>query len=741
MAITKDFVADYGADNTGVASVTTKLYTNLKTDMQGQDVNLTFPAGSYNNATFGGDGGSWINGALDLNVTATGATLFGDGGVFLSTSHLAQIGIDASSQTPAGFTTAGGKSARIQTVNAGATSVTLTAASAAAGHISRFSVGQWMMVCGLAIQSIFLGSYGFPPNFQWHDFVKITNITGDTITFDRALTSYYSSAWPEMNRGTEFEVDSGGPATIFALSPFWAGNTTFNGGTYTNGNLINCYRENFTMNGGTSSGFPIYPSVQRSWSAINHTATAALVEHDKLVDLVTIQGGEYSQWKCQSSSTKLLQMDGVTIGSGGINGTPRNTTVNNCTISGPIVMGPVSYGAGETFRCTNTSISGSISSASAVGGALPSYVTMANGIITIPISTTNDVVRVFVPDAYGRNVFFWQTNTTNTTGTSKVLGITSDVWPAADNQTATTNVTINASSNVLQVSSSIFAADDVGKVIVVPNGHSSSTYKGVITQYNSANEVLVGDNFTNTLAASSKTIQWGTCNIYVQTNDTGGFPSSKLISGYSFIRVRSNGVRSVYFENCTGSEQAVDLSQVGAQNKPYASYTKRTYTGQMPTAASSGNRLSAAGAVAGTGSKVQMIGTITSLKINVITPYTGSGVPGALTAGIAQFGVSLNVNGTSTGFNPRINVKIAGERVFTPGVAATGGQSGDTLPTLPAGAWINNGFDPVLSTNITSEYLADTGVGPVFTIEMITDQGISTGPTAVVPLRMRLRSA
>ncbi len=65
-------VTDYGADNTGVADVTAKFYTDLKTDAQGQDLNLTTPAGSYNFATYGGP--SWLDGAGTVDVTATGAT-------------------------------------------------------------------------------------------------------------------------------------------------------------------------------------------------------------------------------------------------------------------------------------------------------------------------------------------------------------------------------------------------------------------------------------------------------------------------------------------------------------------------------------------------------------------------------------------------------------------------------------------------------------------------------------------
>lgn len=718
MAITKNLVTDYGADNTGSSSITTILYSNLKTDMQGQDVNLTFPAGSYNIATFGGDGGSWINGALDLNVTATGATLFGSGGVFLSTSHLAQVGIDHAS----------GKSARIQTVSAGATSVTLTAASASAGHISRFSVGQWIMVCGWPIQAIFQGAYGFPPNFQWHDFVKITDITGSTITIDRPLTSYYSSAWPEMNRGSAFEVDSAGPATIFALNANWAGNTTFTGGTYTNSNLINCYRENFTMNGGTSSSLPIYPSVTRSWTAINHTATAALVEHDKLCDLVTVRGGEYTQWHTQSSSTKLLQIDGASIGS--LNGTPRNTTVDNATITNDINIGPLAYGRGETFICRNTVVGGEIDGGLHERGprdeGVTGYFLMSGGVITVPMSVGDYGTRTLVPDATGRNVLFWH-GAHGTVAPFRVLSVTSDTWPAADIQTQTVNVTMTSGTKALQVSSPIFSAADVGKVLIVPGVQSGGVnMKTFITAYTDAQNVTVFDPLSgSTLAASSKQIQWGTCNMYVRTDQSGGIPS---LGGTVYVPP----AMSCRFESCTGTDQAVDLSQAAAQNRPLHSYTKRQYTGNLPTASSSGFRLSAAGALAGQGSKVQMWGYIQSIKFNVTRAYTGA--QGTLTAGLGQFFTWLNINDTWTQYNPRINMKVLGERVITVG-SVTGTQSGDSNLSLGSSpAWISDGFDPVLSANISGE---SSSVWPEFTIEMITNQGF---PTLVAPLRLGTRA-
>jgi hypothetical protein len=732
VAISKNYVTDYGGDDTGVTP-SSALWTDFRSDALGEDATLLFPDNGPGHNTYlldsvgGGLNISWSKGTNSLVVNATGATLTGD--VILGAVGFLDRGIDQPD----------GVSARIMSVNAGATQVQLTAASAA--YISRATVGNWMCVNGFDVQGIFLSAYGVPPNAHFFDYVQITAVGTDTIDFTPPLQYSYSDQWPCFNKGDAFGPDNGGPASVFFMDSGWNGPVTVNGGTFNSSNQIGCGGRDFTINGGDADSNSLLMSTNKSYRAINHTTSSgASTEYDKLNDYVYIEGGSYGSWHCQSSSNRYNELRDATFAN--LNGTVKNTVVDGCTITSTALLGPAAYGIGETFTARNTSFGGSINAQGAIDTNLPAYMTnnvggwgMANGVITMPISTNNDIIRMMVPDPYGRNIFFWGSNLGLDSGSSRVLSVTADAWPGTDNQTATTNITISSGSPILQTSASIFTSADVGRVMVITN--VGGTMKSAIIQYDSATQVRLADNFATNLTAQSRSLQWGTCNIRVQTNETGSWPSSKLLSGYSTIRLRSRGLRTVSFENCTGTEQAVDLSQAAARNKPFGSYTKREYTGQMPTAGSSGNRISAAGAVAGTGSRVPMTGFITSLKINVITPYTG--VQGTLTAGLAQFGINLNVNGTSTGFNPRINVREPGERVFTPGVAATGGQSGDTLPTLSADAWILNGFDPVLSTNVTTEYLGDTGVGPVFTIEMITDQGGSTGPIAVTPLRMRLR--
>jgi hypothetical protein len=332
--LAKDLVIDYSGDPTGVVDIGPKLQL-FNTDGQSKNSFLRIPGGSYN---WQANGTTWINGIKDLTVDATGAFVAGNG-VFFQTRHVQQAGL---ASTTGGADGTGGKSARIQTVNAGANSVSLTSASAAAGYISRFSVGQRVMITGWPIQSLFQAPNGFPPNWGWVEHVTITGIVGNTISFTPSLNNYYDQNWPELNSGNNNETDAAGPASIIGIDPFWIGTTTVIGGTFNRSNLINCYRENFIINGVTCTGLPMYPSVNKLYRAINCIATAALTEHDKLNDTVDIQGGSYGTWKCQSSSTRLLTMTGVTMA--GLDGTVGDTVLDVCTVNGNLTAGPIAYG-------------------------------------------------------------------------------------------------------------------------------------------------------------------------------------------------------------------------------------------------------------------------------------------------------------------------------------------------------------------------------------------------------------
>jgi hypothetical protein len=139
----------------------------------------------------------WTNGIQYLQVYDTGS---GAPPILQCTRSTSSPQIAASlNQTPsAGAGPAPGsifhqegikvRCATIATVAAGSTTVTLLNA----GDASKIKIGRWHQVMGSIIQ---IG--GFPPNVQFIDFVKVTNVSGTTVTLDRPLKYGYDQTWYE----------------------------------------------------------------------------------------------------------------------------------------------------------------------------------------------------------------------------------------------------------------------------------------------------------------------------------------------------------------------------------------------------------------------------------------------------------------------------------------------------------------------------------------------------------------
>jgi hypothetical protein len=144
--------------------------------------------------------------------------------------------------------------------------------------------------------------------------------------------------------------------------------------------------------------------------------------------------------------------------------------------------------------------------------------------------------------------------------------------------------------------------------------------------------------------------------------------------------------------NCTGSADAVDLSQA-PPGAPLYSYSKRTYSGgaSMPP--------------------VNLWGNVQSIKVSI----TPSSDPIQLEAYVAL----VTSKYAQAAYNPFFNLKIAGQRTITPSSVA-GQQPGDTNLSLPDFAsWFSTGLSYAIHTNGTTPT-----VWPTITIEVATDQGI-----------------
>jgi hypothetical protein len=157
-----------------------------------------------------------------------------------------------------------------------------------ATETARFQVGNWALITGLDIQG-----YGFPPNPAFFEYLHITAINSGTgaITFAAPLKNSYKSTWPHYWSGNAFEVDQGGPGTLYALDPSWDAEVEYRGltishagQTYANGRSITYRDITFT---GYACGVPTQNMV---WQVINSNMSTCNMEVDKLIDSLVFSG-------------------------------------------------------------------------------------------------------------------------------------------------------------------------------------------------------------------------------------------------------------------------------------------------------------------------------------------------------------------------------------------------------------------------------------------------------------------
>jgi len=374
-----------------------------------------------------------VDGGSGSTLTSVGGT-----GFVLGTDGLCQ----------AGLTDASGCSARIQTVSAGSTIVTLTAASLAAGYISRFSVNKWIMIGGLDVQGLFQQPYGYPPNQTYFEWRKITNVNAGTgvITLDRVTTNAYLSTWPNYNSGNAFEADAGGAATIWVMNDAWNSTKEFRNLTLTQNGQIGIVGRNVTLRNVTVSNTggncgPL-PTQNESWSIYNSTWSCN-VEVDKLVETMTMDTSTFNSVEYQSSSIANLVMRNSTASF--MYGSARNSQIIDTTLS--FWRPGTHYGATESVVCTRCTVTTYDPPPQGTFGSnlTPPAFTMAGGIISWPVDLTGHEAQIWASPT-NVPVFFSSSTGYNSIGVFKITDINGGIWPAADNQSASPTVTIGLGS-------------------------------------------------------------------------------------------------------------------------------------------------------------------------------------------------------------------------------------------------------------------------------------------------------
>lgn len=383
---------------------------------------LTIPAGA--NCWFGTSNSisgvtlqnAFAAGINNLIVEGTGATI--DGAGQLGGQGIIQIGIAEAS----------GQSARVQSVSAGATQVTLTATSFAAGYISRFTTGRWIMLGGLDPQGLYGSAYGFPPNARYFEWRQITNVDSGTgtITLDRAITNSYLDTWPLWSAGSAFEADQGGPATIYALNDTWNQTVEYRGLTISQNGQIYAQSRNATYRNVTFVGGHAVPTQNETWSAYSSIWPAGTLETDKLVGTMLMDDVTVPRIDFQSSSTDLFILRNSNITT--MFGTPTRAEITDTTF-GTLRLGADKYGASLSTVCTRCAVT----AFDFPGGTFlnrPTDFSMASGVISF-LNTAAGGDRpaelVFVPPV--GNVF-WVGGGFFTVGMFNVQGMTQDATNA-----------------------------------------------------------------------------------------------------------------------------------------------------------------------------------------------------------------------------------------------------------------------------------------------------------------------
>ncbi|HEY6329415.1 MAG TPA: hypothetical protein VI756_08755 [Blastocatellia bacterium] len=369
-AITKNIVSDFGCgcNGTGSDNAAFTAFNTWALSWQASHsglIELVIPSGATAMLTVSGETGWFAKGIKQLLVSGYGAT-FSDGGsgnaFWLGGYGVAEDNLH---------------SARVATVTAGASSITLVTPS----QSSLFTVGSWALMAGVDLQG-----FGYPPNPAFHDYVQISSINSGTgvITFTAPLQYSYESTWPVYEAGDSSDTDLGGAATLYALDPSWNTSVEYDGLTFnTSGQTVSVGRQ-VTYKGITCvGGGSVYPTMDLSWSLVNASMPTSNIEMDKIVTNVSISGSTIKSIDFQSSSIDNFTMTSSVI-SNYLHGGPKNATISNCTIQ-QLEPGAWGYGASAGMALSNCTINSPIAPLGADGSGLGTY-TIRSGVLTVPNS-------------------------------------------------------------------------------------------------------------------------------------------------------------------------------------------------------------------------------------------------------------------------------------------------------------------------------------------------------------------
>lgn len=311
-------------------------------------------------------------------------------------------------------------------------------------------VGSKVMMTGWTNQSYWGAPFGFPSNPHWFEYKTVTSTNSGThqICFDSPLANAYKSTWPQYNTGSLFEVDPGGPATLYVLDPSWELTHVYqditidNPSFQTTANGRNITYKNVTVTGVNC----IIPTQNETNTWINVSGSGCNIETDKIVGTWSISGSTtLHKVDVQSSSMGTIAVDGLTINQwfGGpktLNISNSTFTCSGCGAGTPgLSFGTLAYGMSDESICANCNVGNLVNNSGPIQRVDdPTHPwSMSGGVITIPNSysfngccnASEIQTRGLIPGHYA----VWQGSQIGRV--FKIVDVTQDV----DNTFVTTN--------------------------------------------------------------------------------------------------------------------------------------------------------------------------------------------------------------------------------------------------------------------------------------------------------------
>lgn len=207
-------------------------------------------------------------------------------------------------------------------------------------------------------------------------------------------------------------------------------------------------------------------------------------------------------------------------------------------------------------------------------------------------------------------------------------------------------------------------------------------------------------------------------NTYIQTDGSGGFPA---FTGQH--KVKASPARKLNFVGCSGSTSVLDISQAGARNAEWGTYSNRIYTctNNVATVQAANPGVPVIDMNSPPSGEPFVVRTLSSLSVAVSQADTSANATVNFQLG-GQFnnGAVYLPSGSTATFAPIINLKVAGTRSYNGSTSTwSGGQSGDTLGTVPNPSYMPGGpFIPFTSVNVSGE---TAGQCPVVTLTVQTN--------------------